>query len=60
MFEIFGEDGVLKKFDILDQEGHSFRGPGDYVLVLRFVEDFVGFLDEVADRFRDFSERRLH
>ena len=50
MFEVFGEDGVLKKFDILDEEGLSAGGPGNGLFVFGLIQDFEGLFDEVADR----------
>ena len=60
MLEVLREDKTFKSFDIFDDEGQAPGSPVDYGLVLGFLHYLVGFFDEVAYRFRDLPQRRLH
>ena len=47
MFEIFGEDFILEKVFILDNEAIAIISPFDYMVIFFILEYLVGLDDEV-------------
>jgi hypothetical protein len=49
MLKVFGEDLILEEFFILDDKAITTISPFDYMAILLFLQDAVGFYDKIGD-----------